>query len=464
MMTRPRQSLMEVTGALLTGGGSSRFDFGEDTALVAVQHMLYQTVDLFRAVEAMGLRTENIFALGKVYSNSMPVIDVLRNMGVTIVESTFPAPGEFDATFEQDIARLWNTVLKRVSDRRIKRILVLDDGGKCITSIPAELLARYEIAGVEQTSHGIFLFEQKPPPFAVISWARAAVKLQIGGHIFSRSLIDKLQAEFLHGRSLAGLDIGIIGLGSIGRGLADLASRQGGEIAFYDSDPNLDVPRYLRDRIRRLDSLEDLLLHCEYVVGSSGRNPFKNRWPMAHRAGIKLFSASGGDQEFGPIIRELRNGGSFKVADDTWDITSDDGPGGPIRIAYRGFPYNFVSRAEEAVPTRVVQLETGGLLASLIQARAFLTLVEDGRAQNSGIQRVSPDMQHFVLEVWLDAMQYHGIDIRELYGFERAALAVAHEDEWFDEYSEPGPAADGSNEGVEALTRSIVEQCLQAAL
>ena len=455
---------MEVTGALSTSGGSSRFELGEDTALVAVQHMLYQTVDLFRAVEGMGLRTANIFALGKVYSNSTPVIEALRDMGVTIVESTFPPPGEFDASYEQDITHLWETVVKRLSDRRIKRILVLDDGGKCITNIPDELLARYEVAGVEQTSHGIFLFEQKPPPFAVISWARAAVKLQIGGHIFSRCLIDKLHAEFLHGKSVAGLDIGIIGLGSIGRGLADIASRQGGEIAFYDSDPNLYVPRYLRDRVRRLDSLEDLLLRCEYVIGSSGRNPFKDKWPMAHRPGIKLFSASGGDQEFGPIIRDLRNSRSFKVAEDTWDITSDDGPGGEIRIAYQGFPYNFVSRAEEAVPTRVVQLETGGLLASLIQARAFLTLVEDGQVQNSGLQRVSPDLQHFVLEVWLDAMQYHGIDIRELYGFDRAALGVAHEDEWFDEYSEPGSTADGSSERVEAVTRSILEQCLQAAL
>ncbi len=453
---------MEVTGALSCCAGSAHF--GEDTALVTVQHMLCQTIDLFRAVVVMGLRTENIFALGKVYSNSTPVIEAIRNTGITIVESTFPKPGEFDESFEQDITHLWETVAERLSERFVKRILVLDDGGKCITNIPAEILARYEVVGVEQTSHGIFLFEQNLPPFAVISWARAAVKLQIGGHIFSRCLIDKLRDEFLHSNSLDGLDIGIIGLGSIGRGLADMASRQGGKVVFYDSDPNLEVPRYLNDRVTRLESLDELLLRCEYVIGSSGRNPFKDKWPMAHRPNIKFFSASGGDQEFGPIIRDLRNSPSFKVAEDTWDITSDDGPSGPIRIAYRGFPYNFVSRAEEAVPTRIVQLETGGLLASLIQARAFSTLVEQGYMQNSGIHRVSPDLQHFVLEVWLDAMQYRGIDIRNLYGYDRAQLAVAHEDEWFDECSEPRAAADGSSERVEALARSIVEQCLQAAL
>jgi D-isomer specific 2-hydroxyacid dehydrogenase, NAD binding domain len=455
---------MEVTGALSVCAGSARFDFGADTAMVTVQHMLCQTIDLFRAVEVMGLRTENIFALGKVYSNSLLVSTSLRNMGVTVVESTFPRPGEFDEAFDHDITHLWETVAETLSRRCVKRILVLDDGGKCIANIPAELLARYEVVGVEQTSHGIFLFEQNPPPFAVISWARAAVKLQIGGHIFSRCLIDKLRDEFLRGRSLAGLEIGIIGLGSIGRGLADIASRQGAHVVFYDSDPKLEVPQYLCGRVLRLDSLEELLLRSEYVIGSSGRNPFADKWPTAYRRNIKFFSASGGDQEFGPIIRELRSRASFTVAEDTWDIISDDGPSGPIRIAYRGFPYNFVSRAEQAVPTRIVQLETGGLLAGLIQARTFLSLVENGYTQNSRIHRVSPHLQQFVLEVWLDAMQCRGIDIRKLYGYDLAQLAATYEDDWFDEYSEPGPAADGSSERVEALARSIAEQCLQAAL
>lgn len=454
---------MEVTGALSGCAGSARFNFGADTALVAVQHMLYQTVDLFRATQAIGLQPENIFALGKVYSNSTSVIATIRKMGVTVVESTFPPPGEFDESFKQDITRLWKTVAQQLSSRRIKRILVLDDGGKCITNIPSELLERYDVVGVEQTSHGMFVFEENSPPFAVISWARTAVKLKIGGHIFSQYLIDRLHAEFLYGKSLDGVDVGIIGLGSIGRGLADVASRQGARVLFYDPDPNLEIPQGLRNRLTRLDSLEELMLRSEYLLGSSGRNPFKDKWPMDHRPGIKLLSGSGGDQEFGPIIRDLRKTASFKVAADTWDITSADGPCGPIRIAYLGFPYNFVSRAAEAVPTRIVQLETGGLLAGLIQARNYLTLVENGGTENSGIHRVSPDLQHLVLEVWLNTLQHRGIDTQKLYGWDRAQLAATKEIEWFDEYSEPGLAANGSSERVEALARSMLEQCLRAA-
>jgi len=63
-----------------------------------------------------------------------------------------------------------------------------------------------------------------------------------------------------------------------------------------------------------------------------------------------------------------------------------------------------LSRAPEAVPTRIVQLETGGLLAALIQARLYLKLCEEGRARNSGMQRVSPGAQSFVYDEWLKAI------------------------------------------------------------
>lgn len=455
---------MEVTGALSSCARGSSFDFGEDTALVAVQHMLYQTVDLFQAAGEIGLKPENIFALGKVYSNNGPIIAELRDMGVTVLDSTFPRPGEFDETFGRDVRLLWSIVGERLAQRRIKRILVLDDGGKCITNIPVELLLQYQVAGVEQTSLGMFVFEQNPPPFAVVLWARSAVKLMIGGHIFSHCLINRLHSQFLRGNSLEDLEVGIVGLGSIGKGLADFASRQGSKVLFYDPNPNLHVPPCLSRRITRVDSLEELMLRCEYVFGASGRNPFADKWPMAYRPGIRLLSASAGDQEFGPIIRDLRTRSGFTVEDDTWDITCEDGPSGPIHIAYQGFPYNFVSRAASAVPSRIVQIETAGLFAGLIQARNHLTLVERGYAENGGLHRSSLEAQRFVLDLWLNTMQQHGIDIRQRYGYDPAMLAASMNSGWLAAHSEPGPAMDGSTGRIESMMKSILEHFLPAAL
>src|SRR5215470_13572902 len=99
-MSHPQLGPLEVTRALYDCTRGSGFHFGEDTALVAVQHMLLQTVDLFKTTGAMGLNLNNIFALGKVYSNSEPVIRTLRSMGVTVIDSTTPEPGEFRDYFD----------------------------------------------------------------------------------------------------------------------------------------------------------------------------------------------------------------------------------------------------------------------------------------------------------------------------------------------------------------------------
>src|ERR1041384_4293284 len=222
---------LAVTQALFERAKSAFFSFGEDTALVAVQHMLEQTVDLFETIAGMGLSRQNIFALGKVYSNSRPVIETLRNRGVTVVETTTPEPGKFDDYFEQDTKKLWQMAAEKLAGRRIKRVLVLDDGGACITAAPPELLRRYAMCGVEQTSLGMFRFEKQPPLFAVFSWARTAVKLEIGGPIFSQCLIDRFKHEFLDRKPD---QLGVIGMGSIGRAVANLAAREGRRVLYYD--------------------------------------------------------------------------------------------------------------------------------------------------------------------------------------------------------------------------------------
>ena len=433
-MSNQDSHTFEVTRGLLDRASLTSFRFGEDTALVAVQHMLLQTVDLFETAAAMGLDRTNMFALGKVYSNSQPVIEMLRDRGVTVIESTTPKLGEFDSSFERDVERLWQVAAKTLAHQNIKRILVLDDDGVCIVNTPREVLDQYALCGVEQTSQGIFLFEDKPPPFAVVAWARSAVKLQIGGPIFSHCFSEKLNTEFLGGKSIRGKQLGIIGMGSIGRALAKLAVRQGINVLFYDRVRDVNIAASLRDVIRRTDSLEELMITSDYVAGCSGRSPFKNKWPLSHQPGIKLFSVSTGDQEFGPIIDDLKGKPEFAVHPETWDITSRHGPTGPIQIAYLGYPYTFVSRTPEAVPTEIVQLETGGLLASLVHARIYLELCE---TRSSRLCRVSPKAQQFVYGTWLKAMKDRGVNIIETFGYDAELLAATQHDDWFSQNSEP---------------------------
>lgn len=450
---------LTVTRSLVNRAREAEFHFGEDTALVAVQHMLLQTVDLFQTIGAIGLSLKNAFALGKVYSTSPPVIESLRAMGVTVLESTTPPPGEFHSYFHRDVQTLWQVAAGALQGRNIKRIIVLDDAGLCITNAPPEVVQRYAVCGVEQTSQGMFLFEESPPPFAVISWARSAVKLHVGGPIFSQSFLEKLNTEHLRGRSLRGASVGIIGLGSIGRAAAKLMSRQGAKVLFYD--PHVQVPESLQGTITRADSLEELMTSCDYVAGCSGRNPFRRQWPIRHRPKIKLFSASGGDHEFGPIIDDLKQKPDFELNPETWTLTSKHGPSGPIEIAYLGYPYNFVSRALEAVPTRVVQIETAGLLAALIQARFYLQVCERRPKDNAGLHRVAPKAQHFVFDAWARTMKDHGIDLSEAFGYEEQVLSAAQHEIWFSENTDV--ALSELNETTTAvedlMTRFLSQPC-----
>ncbi len=423
---------LEVTRSLRDAATRSGFHFGRDTALVAVQHMLLQSVDLFRTTAALGIDPRNTFALGKVYSNSAAVIELMKASGVTVIDSATPAPGEFCNYFKRDVERLWRAACQALAGRNIKRILVLDDGGICITHVPASILRRYAIAGVEQTSQGVFLFEREPPPFPVMSWARSAVKLQIGGPIFSQCLIEKL--NFAGGADLYGQQLGIIGLGSIGRSISRLVARQGAQVSFFDPAPNVDV-EILPAGIIRARSLEWLMRNCDYVIGCSGRSPFHHRWPMSHRPGIKLLSASGGDQEFGPIIDDLKTKPDFTVDPANWNMTSAYGPCGPIELAYLGYPYNFVSRTAEAVPTPIVQLETGGLLASLIQARIHLEQSE--RNPHGYLYRVAPKAQRFVFQKWRSAMRKRHVELVDVFAYDRELLRAADDDdEWFAQHTD----------------------------
>ena len=65
MIPTAKQSLMEVTGALSHCARNAGFSFGADTVLVAVQHMLYQTVDLFRTPGEAWSQTGKHFRFGK---------------------------------------------------------------------------------------------------------------------------------------------------------------------------------------------------------------------------------------------------------------------------------------------------------------------------------------------------------------------------------------------------------------
>jgi hypothetical protein len=111
----------------------------------------------------------------------------------------------------------------------------------------------------------------------------------------------------------------------------------------------------------------------------------------------------------------------------------------------------------------VVQVETGGLLAGLIQAHIHLGLCEKGRAENRGIHRISPEAQRFVYETWLTAMKSRGIDLEQVYGYDPAMLEAARSLSWYTANSEPHPSSTYEPDpDTEAAMARIVEMRAEA--
>ena len=93
----------------------------------------------------------------------------------------------------------------------------------------------------------------------------------------------------------------------------------------------------------------------------------------------------------------------------------------------------------------------------MIQARIHLALYEKGVENNAGIHRVSPEAQRFVYETWVTAMENHGVNIRERFGYDEATLIAARHNQWHIGNSEPNPAAGyrPSSEVENAMRRMV---------
>jgi hypothetical protein len=86
-------------------------------------------------------------------------------------------------------------------------------------------------------------------------------------------------------------------------------------------------------------------------------------------------------------------------------------------------------------------------------------LCETGRAENSGVQRVSPEAQRFVYETWRRTMNRAGIDLPQVYGYDPAVLASPSDRWWFAKYSEPCPSLSYEpSHATEAMVASMMRE------
>lgn len=367
------------------------------TTLVAVQHLLESTGSLIDALLRLGLSANNVFVLGKAYSSNPNVAAELRARGVSVDPGCMgTTPGGFQEVFRGDVVRLWERVTERMSANEPGDVIVLDDGGRCTSMIPAEVLARTKVSGVEQTTSGV-VSQDSPPSFPIVQVATSAAKRILESPMISRAVLRRLPALE------PGSRCGVIGVGSVGSAVVSRLLECRCEVAVFDRDP----ARLQACSIARIaTSLEQLLFDAEFVFGCTGEDVFASALdPRWHPGETTLISCSSEDREFKSLLAGTLSRSAFDSRSSSGDYVFQDGSA-RVRILHGGFPINF-DRTPTSVPSNEIQLTRALLIGGVVQA---LLIPNRGPAIGSAGRMLDPRLQATIAATWFGVEPQHQTD------------------------------------------------------
>lgn len=366
-----------------------------DIAIVYVHHPLKTSVNLIDSMMRLGAKPENIFVLGKKYSECKPVVQEITRYGVHYQPcSTQRGLGQYNDCFTRDINLLW----KKVSDnlgKDIQNLLILDHGGYATSFVPAPLLEQYNVIAVEKTTAGLIKFkDQGLPPFPVISVADCAAKKILESPLIAEAIVNKLLTFIPKNPDVT--TCGIIGFGAIGKAIATKLLSMNYKVMIYDH--HFQFSDVLAKAIFT-DKLDEIVGFSDYIFGCTGEESIKTIEAFIHAEKDKtLISCSSADKEFLPLLKAIQRKNNKLVQDPFAEIRYTTSKGAIIRILKGGFPINF-DHSGESVPPRDIQLTRALVLTSIIQATQFFN--RQSLLKQAGIYMLDAKTQQFLANEWL---------------------------------------------------------------
>lgn len=359
----------------------------EDIGLISVQHLLETTGAMFETVVKLGITPDNILVMGKLYSTNQSVVSNIKSLGIEVQTNVDSDQlGTYHELFINDCKLLWAKFEKKILEKKIKIIVVLDDGGSLIATVPKEMINKYCVIGVEQTTSGIELNKMSPIP--IINVAGSAIKRFIEPAFISQAVIRKVR-RYLLGRKPK--SIGIFGNGNIGRALITDLSRHFPVSVFDVVDTN-----YKSESIKKCFSADELFLGSDLIIGATGKDISSTDWLKRAGQNKIMFSVSSGDIEFKSLLvsasqylkRPIRS-----LLDDLEFITED---GFTITLLRGGTPVNFDNNIHSVLPEHI-QLTRSLLILGVIQA------IESSHelCGNNVIKKLDPSWQRKLLSEWI---------------------------------------------------------------
>ena len=302
-------------------------------------------------------------------------------MGIELIPVLINNGAPYDFAVKRSVDILWDNVINTQKARRIKRILILDDGGDLYLSIPWHRLESVEICGVEQTQRGINRLQNMPKLPMIVNIAGSRLKKNVESIFIGHSIVDKL-------KSLTLLDnlprVGIIGTGSIGRAIANSLNTLGIEIITYDINSRLQSIRGASS----VTSIDAVINKVDLVIGCTGEN-FLRGVDLERIEGKKiLISATSADIEFFFLLNMISfNNHNFS------DIVISPHPRLELNLLNGGYPINF-DRHTAWVRAEDIQITRSLLYVGLWQ------VLQDQEQKASRIVDLNADIQNEIIQKW----------------------------------------------------------------
>ena len=129
------------------------------TLIVGNQHLLPSSRSLVQSLLSLGIPPANIVLTGKVYSCRPDVVAWLRRNKVHVMSPSgeLLLPGFLAERHQSDLGLFWHHIEMAVRSKKVNRIILLDDGGYGLLTMPTALCTTGIVTVVEQTMSGLRL-------------------------------------------------------------------------------------------------------------------------------------------------------------------------------------------------------------------------------------------------------------------------------------------------------------------
>ncbi|MBI3476589.1 MAG: hypothetical protein HY010_12725 [Acidobacteria bacterium] len=382
--------------------------------VVCIQHLLETTGSLIQALIDLGCEPQKLHILGKIYSANESVVERLKTLGVRVHHSGGNFKwGAYSEHLATEARAMWKTV--QVESSPGDHIVILDDGGVGLETMPDAIALTRSVNAVEQTMSGIARHGGRPPSVPVIEVASSAAKTLLEPRLIREAVLNRVASR---GVLREKRTVGVVGAGNIGAAVAKALIGHAQVVHVYDID--LMTTLALKGVVVS-NSLAELVESVDVVWGCTGVDLFATDQSWRNIKGDKIFiSCSSQDHEFRSILATLDARPEFEVNDRRSDITIPLRDGS-IKLVNGGFPVNF-DGSPESVPGPDIQLTRALLLCGVLQA------AQDWDGCLSNRIMLNPDMQIAIVKKWLDERRQNATlyDNEITSGFDSERWVIAH--------------------------------------